>query len=327
MALEAIDFLRFESSDYFQYWTAVVPEPPLFRRVPFVNVVLRPDGLLIDHLTPPVALSVFDSLRPLDPTALLGSEPNVTYCLNDLVPPAPLADGALARMAETFPRLILPPMTDLTPGMPHPAFSLGSPADLHWGPAASSVCVPDRLAPLRSGSLLRGLPPPDEAFASALGRLVNALELDPLVLDYGELQAVAALGAGLPPPPPNHGMVGLWRPNRPAEGPSPGASLVISLSLVGARLPQASGFVRGVLPSGWVLFQRRAPALHPYVLNDYARFARLASGYPGPIVLVAGHASTPLPSFFFLADLPQFDVSPYVPLVSGPPSDSGSVLD
>ena len=54
MALEAIDFLRFENSDYFQYWTAVVPEPPQLHSVPFLNVVLRPDGLLLDHLVPQV---------------------------------------------------------------------------------------------------------------------------------------------------------------------------------------------------------------------------------------------------------------------------------
>ena len=64
MALEAIEFHRFENAEYFQYWTAVVPEPPQLRRVPFLNVVLRPDGLLLDHLVPPVALSVFETLRP-----------------------------------------------------------------------------------------------------------------------------------------------------------------------------------------------------------------------------------------------------------------------
>ena len=172
--------------------------------------------------------------------------------------------------------------------------------------------------------MLRGLPPPDEAFASALRRLANALELDPLILDYGELQAVAALGAGLPLPPDNHGLIGVWRPSRLVDGPHTGASLVISLFRVGSRSPQASGFVRGVLPSGWILFQRRAPALHPYVMNDYTRFARLASGHPGPIMLVAGQASTPLPSFFFLADLPELDVPPYIPLERASPSDSGS---
>ena len=92
-------------------------------------------------------------------------------------------------------------------------------------------------------------------------------------------------------------------------------------------MPQASGFIRGMLPSGWILFQRRAPALHPYIMNDYSRFARLATGYAGPIVLVAGRASTPLPSFFYLSDLPQSDVTPYVPLDRGPSSDAGSDLD
>ena len=153
MSLEAIDHLRFEDTDYFQYWTVVIREPPRLTRVPFVNVVLRPDGLLIDHVAPPAELPASGSLHLPDPCALFGSEPNVTYCLNDLAPPAPPADGALSDMAGTFPRLILPTTAYLPPGTAHPAFSLGSPVDLHWGPTEVSVCIPDRLAPLRSGSM------------------------------------------------------------------------------------------------------------------------------------------------------------------------------
>ena len=59
------------------------------------------------------------------------------------------------------------------------------------------------------------------------------------------------------------------------------------LAVVGRDFPRSTGFIRGTLPSGWILFQRRAPALFPYVCNDYEDFARLATGYLGPIVLVA----------------------------------------
>ena len=100
---------------------------------------------------------------------------------------------------------------------------------------------------------------------------------------------------------------------------------MISLVVVGSRMPRSSGFVRGTLPSGWIVFQRRSPALHPYVLNDYFRFARLASGYLGPLALVAGGAASALPESFYLSDLPHSDESPYVPLGNSPPRsmDSG----
>ena len=199
MALAAIDHLRFNGTEYFQYWTAVVLEPPSLARVPFANVVLRPDGLLLDHLAPAAGLPAFESLHLPDPCALFGSEPNVTYCLNDLAPPATLADGALSCMADTFPRLILPSAAYLPPGTSRPAFSLGSPVDFHWSPTEVSVCIPDRLAPLRSGSLIRGLPPPDAAFVASLQHLAHSLDDNPILLEYGVVQSVAALGADLPP--------------------------------------------------------------------------------------------------------------------------------
>ena len=102
---------------------------------------------------------------------------------------------------------------------------------------------------------------------------------------------------------------------------------MISLAVVGSHMPLASGFVRGTLPSGWIVFQRRSPAIHPYVLNDYHRFARLATGYAGPIVLVAGAATSALPSFFYLSDLPVSEETPYVPLEDAPSPATASDLD
>ena len=50
------------------------------------------------------------------------------------------------------------------------------------------------------------------------------------------------------------------------------------------------------------------------MLNDYYRFARLATGYLGPVILAAGSAPSALPSFFYLSDLPVSAEAPYVPL-------------
>ena len=315
-SLAAIDSLRFDDPDSYQYWKAVILEPPRLSRVPFVNVVLRPDGLLLDHLAPPADLPAFEALRPPDPCALFGSEPNVTYCLNGLASPAPLHDGALLDMRTSFPRLVLPSPVHPPLGTAHPAFSLGSPVDFRWSPTEVSVCIPDRLAPLRSGSLLRGRPPPDAAFTDALCHLAHSLDDSSIFLAYGVLQTVAALGARLDPPPHNHALIGVWRPPHLATAlhHHSDATLVISLTVVGSRMPLSSGFVRGTLPSGWIVFQRRSPALHPYVLNDYFRFVRLATGYLGPLALVAGSAPSALPASFYLTDLPRTDESPYVPL-------------
>ena len=97
--------------------------------------------------------------------------------------------------------------------------------------------------------------------------------------------------------------------------------------MVGSNVPNASGFVRGTLPSGWIVFQRRSPAIYPYVLNDYSRFARLATGYLGPIVLVAGTAHSALPQPFYLSDLPCSEESPYVPLEDASSPSTASDLD
>ena len=105
------------------------------------------------------------------------------------------------------------------------------------------------------------------------------------------------------------------------------ATLVISLVVVGSHMPLSSGFVRGTLPSGWIVFQRRSPALHPYVLNDYFRFARLATGYLGPLALVAGTATSALPASFHLSDLPWSEESPYVPLEDAPSPLTASDLE
>ena len=320
MPLADIEHLRFEDTDYFQYWTAVVLTPPGLARAAFANIVLRPDGLLVDHITPPVALGALSDLQLPDPCALYGAEPNVTYCLNGLAPLAPRQDGVLFGMRAAFPRLVVSPEDAASPGTSHPAFRLGSPTEFLDGPHPLAICVPDRLVPLRSGSMLRGQPAPDDAFVEALRFLARGLDDSPMLLDHYLLQSVAALGAGLDPPPDLHAVIGIWRPPHMvavALPPSP-ATLVISLDVVGSDMPTSSGFIRGRLPSGWILFQRRAPALFPYVLNDYLDFVRLATGHLGPLHLVAGPVATALTNPFYHSDLPQSLDSPFVPLEDAP---------
>ena len=159
--------------------------------------------------------------------------------------------------------------------------------------------------------------------------MAHSLDDSPLFLDYGLVQSVAALGAGLPRPPRYHALIGIWRPPHllAAAQPPSAATLVVSLTLVGSDMPRSSGFVRGTLPSGWILFQRRSPALFPYVLNDYMNFVRLATGYLGAVVLVSGSADAALPSPFYLSDLPRSEESPYVPLEDSSSPSTNPDLD
>ena len=94
---------------------------------------------------------------------------------------------------------------------------------------------------------------------------------------------------------------------------------MLTLSLVGASLPARTGFIRATLPSGWILFQRRSPALHPFVVHDIRRFAQLCTGHRGPIAFATGSSMLPLSlngSSCSLYDIRASDVSPYVPPVT-----------
>ena len=232
MPIADIEHLRFEDTDYFQYWTAVVLTPPGLARAAYTNIVLRPDGLLVDHVTPPVALGALSDLRLPDPCALFGAEPNITYCLNGLAPPAPCLEGALFGMRAAFPRLLVSSADAADPGTSHPAFRLGSPTEFLDGPHTLAICVPDRLVPLRSGSMLRGQPDPDAAFVEALCALTRGLDDSPMLLDHELLQAVAAMGAGLDPPPDLHAVIGVWRPSHMADVVAPPSPSSLSTALV-----------------------------------------------------------------------------------------------
>ena len=199
------------------------------------------------------------------------------------------------------------------------------------------VSIPDRLAPLSAGSMLRHQPLPDAEFLDALAAATQALwcsESSSVTsrIEFATLQAIAALGAGLLPPPHDHALIGVWpavRDTGAGSGPSP-TTLVLTLSLVGASLPTRTGFIRASLPSGWILFQRRSPALHPFLVHDIRLFAQLCTGHRGPIAFVTGSSLVPLSllgSSCSLYDIRASDASPYVPPVTHLRSRSPELID
>ena len=361
-----LEQLRFRHGDQLHHWSVVALLPPHKEVAVFAHLILRPDGLIIDHITPGLPVPggdipgtsrhrwerVLTYLLP-PPGAFHGTEPNLTLCVSRpgsrLAVPAPLDAGALFRPWDHFPahRLARAP----SPASCDPMASLGFPVRF-WpssrsgpprGPpgaavplaaspledgAGGHICVPDRLAPLSAGSLLKRQPLPDDAFLDALLTITHRLDHTRRI-EYSTIQAAAALGAGILPPPPDSALIGVWPPRATDRTLRSQGSLVLSLSLVGTALPHHTGFVRATLPSGWILFQRRSPALYPYVVNDMLLFARLCTGHPGPIVLVSD--SLVLPEVFSLPDLAVSWDSPYVhpraSQVDGPSPSRAEPLD
>ena len=354
-----LESFRLRHGDQLHHWSVAVLLPPREQEVGFAHLILRPDGLLIHHVTPGVSLAhpavaalgpeLRDPVRAIlgalpPPGAIHGTEPNLTLHVGGLAPPPPLHAGSLFRQMDHYParRLARSPSHASEPSM-----TLGFPVRFHFSPSTwrgqvvrentdwppdgdpllvGHVSIPDRLAPLSTGSMLRHQPYPDPEFLDALGATAQALRCDggtPAIrkLDFSTLQAIAALGAGILPPPRGHALIGVW-PVRPALAHLPGTTLVLSLSLVGASLPARTGFVRATLPSGWILFQRRSPALHPFVVHDIRHFAQLCTGHRGPIAFITGSSMLPMHvrgspfSSCSLYDIPASDASPYVPPVT-----------
>ena len=323
--MSGLDHLLFRNGDGYQYWTTLVLDPADRRRARFATLVLRSDGILIDHIVPTWPVSSLSSIRLPAPGALYGTEPNLTLCLGypDLYPGL-----TAARRAELFPympfaRLSRGPRSAMEPrllqaalaGGVDPTLSLGAPYELSLH-GASFTCLPDRLAPIREGSLIRGGATPDTEFLEALLLLTRSLQGEPTLLEHSLPQAVAALGAGLDPPLDDRSLIGCWPPDREDPLPPSALTLVVTLVVVGSHGPRLSGFVRGTLPSGWILFQRRAPAMHPFVLNDYDRFIRLMCGFDGEIRLVTGSPTRVLSEPFFWQDIEVSSASPLVPVAS-----------
>ena len=323
--MSGLDHLLFRNGDGYQYWTTLVMDPIQRTRARFATLVLRPDGLLIDHVVPSWSVSSLSSIRLPAPGALYGTEPNLTLSLGypDLFPGL-----TAARRDELFPfmpfaRLSRGPRGALDPihlqaalveGV-DPAFSLGVPYELELHDD-SFTCLPDRLAPLREGSLIRGGATPDTEFLEALLLMTRSLQGEPTLLEHSLPQAVAALGAGVDPPLDDRSLIGCWPPDRAGPPSAVVATLVVSLVVVGSRGPHLSGFVRGTLPSGWILFQRRSPTIHPRMLNDYGRFIRLMCGFEGELRLVTGTPSRVLSEPFLWQDVEVSSASPLVPAAS-----------
>ena len=115
------------------------------------------------------------------------------------------------------------------------------------------------------------------------------------------------------PPPEDHALIGCWPPGRDEPLLPTSSTLVVTLTLVGSQLPHLSGFIRGTLPSGRILFQRRSSALYPFLLNDYSRFVRLLGPVSGDVRFVTGSPARLLVSPFFVRDIQVSMDSPFVP--------------
>ena len=144
----SLEALRFRHGDQLHHWSVAVLLPPHGLVVGFAHLVLRPDGLVIHHVTPGVPLShpavtalgpeLRDPVRAIlgalpPPGAVHGTEPNLTLHVGGLAPPPPLHAGSLFREMDHFPsrRLARSPSHASEPSM-----SLGFPVRFHFSPSS-----------------------------------------------------------------------------------------------------------------------------------------------------------------------------------------------
>ena len=258
-----LERFRLHSASSQRWWRWVLSDgfgPPGSPQ--FANPMLRSDGLVLEHVVgfslPPIELpprAVSFSFLPA-PRCSLGTEPNLALSATGQVqapPHAADAAGWLSAELSSFP-------ADRVTQDPNPMF-LGAPVyGGPDGPLDGCRISPDRRAPVARGSLIRraGILPDDEFLDAAL---VSHRRVDryPRVSTSHFVQTVAAFGAGLLPPSRGQFLLGAWPPLSASRLP-----FAITVKVVGVRSPR-TGFVRGSLVSGRVLFQRRAPVLLPFL--------------------------------------------------------------
>ena len=215
-------------------------------------------------------------------------------------PHAADAAGWLSAELSSFP-------ADRVTHDPNPMF-LGAPVyGGPDGPLDGCRISPDRWAPVARGSLIRraGILPDDEFLDAAL---VSHRRVDrfPRVSTSHFVQTVAAFGAGLLPPSRGQFLLGAWPPLSASRLP-----FAITVKVVGVRSPR-TGFVRGSLVSGRVLFQRRAPVLLSFCLTDLVPFAAGCAKHEGPLHFVPEGGPKLLSFPFPLGDLPRDTGDPYL---------------